>query len=171
MELQNIEPLLLDYAWGATTPEVSALIEAYQEKDAEARSALEQWREVAQLARRAIPAQESITVPIFPWGRLQGIRRTAQWRRAAVRCAALAACLMLGYLMGSQVRDRAGMTATLNGARPTLATTTDVPVAAVKDFGSPSWWRAMAQQNANRPVRSSPYSFKNLSILFHQSGG
>jgi anti-sigma-K factor RskA len=173
MELQKIEPLLMDYALGATTPEVSALIEAYQEKDAEVRTRLEQWRGVAQLAQRAIPAEESVTAPIFPRRKLQSARRTMLWRRAAAWGAALAACLMLGYFAGSQRRDRVETVATLGGAKvATLAAAADVPVAAVENFGSQAWWRAVAQQNADRPVRSSSsYSFGNLSVLLQRFGG
>ena len=180
MELQKIEPLLMDYALGATTPEVSALIEAYQEKDAQVQANLEQWRGVAQLARRAIPTEETVTVPIFPRQLLQSARRTMLWRRAAVWGAALAACLMLGYFAGSVGHHCSDMAAPLGGAPTTSVAITSVapgspaaalPVAAVGNFGSAAWWRAMAQRNAARPVRSSSNSFGNLSDLLQRFGG
>ncbi|HTQ37828.1 MAG TPA: hypothetical protein VMJ32_02305 [Pirellulales bacterium] len=175
MELQKFEPLLLDYALGVTTSEVSALIEAYQDKDADVRTQLEQWRGVAQLARRVIPTEEAVTVPIFPRQLLQTAGRTMWWRRAAVWGAALAACLAVGFFAGSvsqrhsEALARSSLSAgSLVASAPAVE---HLPVAAVENFGSPSWWQAMAQRSADRTIRSPSYSIKNLPVLFHQLGG
>jgi anti-sigma factor RsiW len=176
MDMQKIEPLLMDYALGATSAEVSALIEAFQERDADVQACLRQWQEIADLTRRATAPHETVAVPVFPRSRLQTAQRTAQRRRTLVRIAALAACLLLGYLIGTEAHGRpeiASLTAGL--PKTTLATSAsaDVPVATANDFWSQSRLLAAMQRTSNRQPksRSSWNSIGNLSVLFHPSGG
>jgi hypothetical protein len=174
MEPQKFEAIFMDYALGATTPEVAALIEAFQEKDADVRRHVAEWRGVTALARRAIPAQEFVNVPIFPRSRLQNALRSAQWRRTAVWGAALAACLMLGYFVGKRGFDRVEVPASSSGVPTALVAApaaANVPVAAVNEFWSQSRLVAEAQRSAGQPVRSGSNAFGNLSVLLRQSGG
>jgi len=176
MDMQKIEPLLMDYALGATSAEVSALIEAFQERDIEVRARLRQWQEIADLTRRATAPHETVAVPVFPRSRLQTAQRTAQWRRAAVWGAAMAACLVLGYMIGTQAHDRpevVSLAAGLPKTRLAAPAASDVPMATVNDFWSQSRLLAAIQRTSNRQPksRSSWNSIDNLSVLFHQSGG
>jgi anti-sigma-K factor RskA len=181
MDMQKIEPLLMDYALGGTSPEVSALIEALQEKDTGVRTEVDQWRSVAALARQTAPAEAAVNVPVFPVRRLKRARRVARVRQAAVWCSALAACLVLGYLVGNAHGDRTKL-ATLAGQPAGVATVSSiavnamgesVPVAAVIDFWSPSRLIALAQRNSNRPIPtpSSWSGFSDPSTRLHSFGG
>lgn len=156
MEMQVIEPLLMDYALGATDVEVSALVEALAAKDGQVQVQLQEWGEVAALAKRAEPMREMADVPVFPRQELESARRARIWRRATVQVAALAACLMLGFFVGSQVNGR-NRELELPGAVSQMVVTHttipgEVPVAAVKEFWSPARLIAVAQSNAERPA-------------------
>jgi anti-sigma factor RsiW len=177
MDLNKIEPLLIDYALGAAPLEVAALIEAYVEKDAAAHSQLAQWQKVVDLAQRAIPesstAHDPAAITVFPAGQLQIAKRHARWRKAATLATALAACLALGFFAGIQINlplNKIAVASTRGNQQPASATA-ELPIAAVQNFGSPAWWRTVVQQNANRPERSSTYTLQNLSALFHPTGG
>ena len=173
MEMQKIEPLLMDYALGATDTEVSALVEALAAKDGHVRTQLEQWGEVAALAKRAEAVREMANVPVFPRQGLESARRAAIWRRTAVQVAAIAACLMLGFFVGSVNERNRELTLTGDMPQMVVANTTiagEVPVAAVKEFWSPARLVAVAQSNAERPAPArSPVG--NSSTMFFQSGG
>jgi hypothetical protein len=178
MEPQQIEPLLIDYALGAASPEVSTLIEAFQAIDVDLKSRINQLRQLTELARQAIPAYQTLTVPLFPHRQLQSARRLSQWRRRAVRIAALAACLLLGISIGNRLRSPAMTSATtatalLSSTSTTAAPADAVPVAAVDDFCSYSRFLAVTQRNVDRPAHSQPawHSFNDLSLLFHPLGG
>jgi anti-sigma factor RsiW len=163
MDTQKIELLLMDYALGATTPEVTALIEAYQETNPQVRAEVAQWRDIAAVARQAMEEKKSATPPVFPRRQLHSAGRHAQWRKAAVRITALAACLFLGYVAGSQWNNRA--------ATPATATAVSAPVAAVENFWSMSRLRAVAERDAAQSARPSASSVRNPSVLLQQFGG
>lgn len=176
MDTQKIEPLLMDYALGATSAEVSALIEAFQERDADVQARLQQWQEIADLTRRAIAPHETVAVPVFPRSRLQTAQRNAQRRQTLVRIAALAACLLLGYLIGTESHGRpevASLAAGFPKIRFATPACADVPVATVNDFWSQSRLLAAIQRTSNRQPKSqsSWNSIGNFSVLFHPSGG
>jgi anti-sigma-K factor RskA len=176
MDTQKIEPLLMDYALGATSAEVSALIEAFQERDADVQACLRQWQEIADLTRRATAPHETVAVPVFPRSRLQTAQRTAQRRRTAVRVAALAACLLLGYLIGTEAHGRPDVASLAKSVPMTMVVSpasADVPVATMNDFWSQSRLLAAMQRTSNRQPksRSSWNAIGNLWVLFHPSGG
>ncbi len=172
MDTQKIEPLLMDHALGATTPEVGALIEAFQEKDTEVRARLEKWLEVAELARRAMEERAVTALPAFPRRQLQVARRGMQRRRMLAWSGGLAACVLIGYLLGNRGHDHPATPAAVTAdPRPTSEAAVDVPVAGVKDLWSISRLRASAERNASRPVRSSATTLWNRWISFHQLGG
>ncbi len=174
MDLQKIEPLLLDYALGATPPEVAALVEAYLETDTAARSQLAQWQSMVGLARRAIPEQAAAgAIPAFPHRQIQTAHKRARWQKAAAWAATMAACLTLGYFAGNQIRTQPNTSTNIaaGDAQQQASVTVEQPIAAVRNFGSPAWWRAMAQQNAKRPDRPSTYTLKDLAAKYHPTGG
>ncbi|HZZ29702.1 MAG TPA: hypothetical protein VFE46_17025 [Pirellulales bacterium] len=175
MDLQKIEPLLIDYALDVAPPEVMALVEAYVEKDAVAGAQLVQWQSVVGLARRAILNRNSTlalaAIPVFPRRRLQTAQRRTRMRKGATWAAALAACLTLGFFAGSQTQRQPNATAAASGNQKPALGTAERPIAAVRNFGSLAWRRAMVQQIADRPEQPSNYALKDLMILYHPTGG
>ena len=170
MDMQKIEPLLMDYALGGTSPEVSALIEALEEKDAGVRTEVDHWRSITALARQTAPVETAASVPLFPARWLERAGRVARYRQAAVWCAALGACLMLGYVIGNAQGDR-GQSATLTGKPVAIATSSNVSTVAVDGFWSPARLIAIQRESQRSQAQSSWNSFNKLSILFHPSGG
>lgn len=161
MDTQKIEPLLMDYALGATTPEVAALIEAFQETNADVRAQVSRWQNVANVARQAMDDGISNPLPVFPRRRLQSAQQRARWLWSAVRTAALAACLLLGYLAGIQGHDRTSPAGAVS----------DVPIAAVHDFWSTERLRAVAEQDQAQKRGPTASGFRNPSLLLQQFGG
>ena len=172
MDTQKIEPLLMDHALGATTPEVGALIEAFQEKDTEVRARLEKWLGIAKLARRAMEETVVTALPAFPQRQLQVARLGTQRRRMLVWSAGLAACMLIGYLLGSRGHGHPATPAVVTAdPRPTLAAAVAVPLAGVDDFWSIERLRASAERDAARSVRSSANTLWNRWTSFHHLGG
>jgi anti-sigma factor RsiW len=172
MDIQTIEPVLIDYVLGGATPEVAALVEAFQEKDAEAQACVKRWRTVAGLARQAMGSDQSTSLPTFPERKLQVARQMAQRRQAIVWAAALAASVLIGYLIGMNGRDRkmASEIATA-GSRPAHVETTSNPESSDADFWSMARIREVAERNAARPPRAPAASLENRWDGFPHYGG
>ena len=97
---EQLEMLLLDRSLGGCTPEVSALLDAYLEKDAEARLEAERWGSLVGRARAAMGAERAV-LPPFPLERLlRRERRQRVWRMGAV-ISGVAACVVAGVLVGA----------------------------------------------------------------------
>jgi|SRR5271170_8016435 len=151
MNTEKIESLLLDHALGATSGDVAALIEAYVAKDDAARAKLEQWRQLAGSAKRALQAGP-VMLPAFPRQALQRSQHRKVLRLAAWG-AGMAACVAVGFAIGSWRYGGVGGGGGGEEAQPVMAQmssgvmeqVTPARVAAVRDFWSVSRLREYAR--------------------------
>lgn len=152
MDMNKIEMLLMDHALDGTSSDVASLIEAYVEKDVEARVMLEEFRATASLAKRAMGAEE-VALPAFPRSRLKAAWRGREIRRACSWGIGMAACVAVGFFAGnsSHRSERSPeMVAEVSTVRPEPA----IPpmperVGAVRDFWSVSRLQARVVESGN----------------------
>ncbi|MCL2641317.1 MAG: hypothetical protein FWD53_10760 [Phycisphaerales bacterium] len=158
MDDLKLEALLMDRALGGMSPEVAGLLDAYLERDAESRGRAEAWENVAGLAKRAMREDRVAELPAFPRRRLEAVRWWGRLGRVAVWGGAMAACLAVGWFLGShkpvaEVEVGNKVAAVENRQEPR--------VAAVKDFWSEERLRTVVMERRNSPSSQSP-SMKTL---------
>ena len=149
MDSERIDALLMDHALGGTGGDVAALIEAYVEKDVEARGRLDGFRATVGLAKRAV-AVKAVVLPTFPREALERSRQGMGWRRGVLWGGGIAACVAVGFMMGSGWRATAPsipVIAQMGAGEGATSSSPPAPerVAAVKDFWSMSRLRANAE--------------------------
>ena len=144
MNSDKLDGLMVDYSLGAVPEDVAILLEALAEKDADFRERIDQWRGVADLARRADESPRT-ALPAFPRQRLESARYARQARRAMIWTAAAAACIAVGFFGGlwRQIKPSAPPQTHVVTVAPAEA-----PVASVADFWSVSRLRAEQEQRA-----------------------
>jgi hypothetical protein len=154
MDAEKLNALLIDHALGETTPDVAALVEAYIEKDPAARATLEEWRATAGLAKRAL-RENPVILPAFPREALERSQTMRQWRTRILWGAGMAACLAVGFMIGTRWDEPATQVAQEPNAIPSPTSplpTSPAHIAAVPDFWSISRFRAIAE-NSQKPAK------------------
>ena len=111
MDMEKIDMLLIDHALNATPPDVAALVDAFVEKDSEARIRLDNFRSTAGAAKRAIAGDTEL--PPLPRtlaclaGPLVGPRHRltpSRAQRVALWATGLAACMAISFFAGTLAR-------------------------------------------------------------------
>jgi anti-sigma factor RsiW len=137
MNPETLEPLLLDRALGELSPPVAALLEEHLARDPAAAQHAAGLAETMQLARRATasPTQSQALRPAadLPWFRRAA--RQARWRGHLVGLAKLAACLVLGLVLGRALGPESSSSAQ---SRPAALVAAPVTVAAPGSH--PKFW-------------------------------
>lgn len=158
MERQTLERLLIDRAAGALDDDVEQLLAAYLAGDAEAAKAASGWRDVADLARRAMAVSEQVVLPRLRTGHM-GVgwrsRRTSVF--ALGGAVAAAACILLGVVLGRSVFVASRDTAPSRPVAVAPAGNDAVKAPAVAATADEGFWsirKAMAQPAAS--VRMGP---------------
>ncbi len=152
MNNEKLEELIMDYALGATTSDVTLLLEALGEKDAEVNERLNEWECIADLARRAGETAHRPALPAFPRGELELARRSRVARRAVMWVAGAAACVAIGFFGGTLRYTEAP---TPQPERTVATVTAEAPVMAVADF----WSVARLRATQNQRVKPATASF------------
>jgi anti-sigma-K factor RskA len=195
MDLQQIDSLLMDHALGGTTPEEAAVIEALAEKDSTVRARLDEWRGLANLARRTA-SDAPVALPPFPAHRFssQGGRkwrrfftwlwfgvpmgfdadnRGGQWQRVVAWGVSMAACIAIGFAVGrpwgQQPSGPSGVVAVVNTAPAAPIVAVSMRSGEENGFWSESRLRAYAMEHAGRPAAATN-PFVNEWIRNHHLG-
>jgi hypothetical protein len=172
MDIQTIEPVLIDYVLGGATPEVAALVDAFQEKDAEAQACIERWSKLAGLARQAMENDQTRPLPAFPQRQMHVARQGAQRRRAMLWAASLAASLLVGYAIGNFGRGRQmAPEVAMTRSRPSPVEAANRPSSNASDFWSVARMRDVAQRIAQRPAPAPQGALENRRVGFSRYGG
>ena len=98
IDREILERLLIDRALGGLPPDVDALLDDYLASDPAAAAEAEKLARTADLAQRALAPPEGANQYPLPPLALRSRRVTV--RRVAGRAAALAACLLIGLVLG-----------------------------------------------------------------------
>jgi anti-sigma factor RsiW len=154
MDAEKLNALLIDHALGETIPDIAALMEAYIEKDPAARATLEEWRATAGLAKRALQGNPVI-LPAFPRAALERSQAMRQWRTRIFWSAGMAACLAVGFMIGTRWEEPTIQVAQAPNGIPSQTSplpTSTAHIAAVPDFWSVSRFRAIAE-NSQKPAK------------------
>lgn len=101
MDPQALERLMIDRALGALSPDTESLLGAYLAADPAAARRDAEYRRTAELAKAAL-RQQSVAGAVPPlWApRIQRQQAVRRWKGAAIRVAAMAACLAVGIFAG-----------------------------------------------------------------------
>jgi hypothetical protein len=103
MKPESLESLLLDHVMGELPPEVGELLEAYLAHNPEAARQAAGLAATAQLARQAAALTPETPRRPLAVARLQKVQTAMRWRAAAWELTRLAACGVLGMILGWQV--------------------------------------------------------------------
>jgi hypothetical protein len=141
-----VERLMIDDALGALDPDVQALLADYLARAGAGDREQQQWRRVADAARKALPEDvEERLLPPFPGRRMQAWRL---WRVTQIAVAA-AALLVIGFDLG-RGRIRQPEPAPVIAQAP--APTEPVASFGVQNFWSPQRLLASAMQARPQPA-------------------
>jgi len=105
MNPETLESLLLDRALGELSPPVTALLDEHLARDPAAARQAAGLAETLQLAHRAAIGSvqpEPRVLPVGPW--LHRAVGQARWRKNLLGLTQLAACLVLGIVLGRAIR-------------------------------------------------------------------
>jgi anti-sigma factor RsiW len=136
MKPEILETLLLDRALGELAPPVAALLAEHLARDPAAARQAAVLAETLQLAHRAAaPSSGSAprALPAAPWLRRAAWR--ARWRGHLFGLAQLAACLVLGIVLGRAIRPESPVT-----AEPRPSVIVSAPVSLAATGSQPKFW-------------------------------
>lgn len=102
MNDETLERLLIDRSLGALSADAAALLDAYLRDNPAAARTATAFDETAGLIRQSLPAAPAASLPPFPRARLHDAHRNAARWRIVRSALALAACVVLGFSLGSR---------------------------------------------------------------------
>jgi hypothetical protein len=150
MNPATLESLLMDDALGALAPEVHVLLEAYLATDEPARRRWLSLHKLTDQSSRALADRITPDLPPFPRRHLESRRRSDLIVRFTGAGAALAACVLLSFVLGLWWRPAIKATPTVAaGPAPAIpAPPAPAQVAQVRDFWSLPRLAAYAERTA-----------------------
>ena len=108
MKTETLETLLLDRTLGELSPPVAALLDEHLARDPAAARQAADFTETLQLAHRAVAGSGRSAPRTLPDGQwLHRAAWQARWRKNLFGLAQLAACLLLGIVLGRTSRPAA----------------------------------------------------------------
>lgn len=145
MKPEILETLLLDRALGELAPPVAALLDEHLARDPASARQAAVLTETLQLAHRAVAGSGRPEPRPLPDGRwLHRAAWQARWRRNLLGLAQLAACLVLGIVLGRALRPEAPVPAE---TRPPVVGPAPVSLAVA---GSPTKFWSLASRAAEQ---------------------
>jgi len=146
MKTETLEMLLLDQAMGELRPEVAELLEAHLTRTPKAARQAAGLAATIQLARQATALTPEAPRRPLAVARLRKVQTAMRWRTAAWELTRMAACAVLGLILGWQGH--------LNRGQPVAAT--------ARQAGSPDLPAVVAEGEQVPESRTDFWSLANL---------
>ena len=100
MDHEMLERLLIDRSLGSLSTETEALLTDYLEYNAVAAALARDFDDTVALAKRFLPEERSKSIPPLPRRKLEQSKKWNQYSLAFRKIAVIAACLLIGFLIG-----------------------------------------------------------------------
>ena len=101
MKTENLEALLIDRALGELPPATTELLDEYLMRNPAVSKEAEEFTHTLGIAEKVLRIPATKTLRAFPREALEREQRVLKWRRNAYLVLKLAACLALGFFIGS----------------------------------------------------------------------
>jgi hypothetical protein len=147
MKPENLEILLIDRALGELAPEVDELLGSYLARDPEAACQSGLLDATVRQARRAAVPPPARVLPTLDTGRLRPALRAQRRRERAGTWVRLAACVVLGLVLGWVGHGERGSTSVAGAPTPAV-----VPVREPPETSAGQFW-SLARLEAGRERR------------------